>query len=79
MGMETDAIHADESQGAEQGLSLLCDIELDATLQFGSREMPLREVLELGPGMWWSWIGMCPSRWIWWLGTGLWREVKWWW
>ena len=24
--------------------------ELDATLQFGSREMPLREVLELGPG-----------------------------
>ena len=31
-------------------MSLLCDIELDATLQFGSREMPLREVLELGPG-----------------------------
>jgi|ERR1700734_1617223 flagellar motor switch protein FliN/FliY len=34
----------------DQGLGLLCDIELDATLQFGSREMPLREVLELGPG-----------------------------
>ena len=32
------------------GLSLLYDIELDATLQFGSREMPLREVLEIGPG-----------------------------
>ena len=31
-------------------LAVLCDIELDATLQFGSREMPLREVLELGPG-----------------------------
>ena len=32
------------------GLGLLYDIELNATLQFGSREMPLREVLELGPG-----------------------------
>jgi flagellar motor switch protein FliN/FliY len=34
----------------EASLALLYDIELDATLQFGSREMPLREVLELGPG-----------------------------
>ncbi len=34
----------------EAGMSLLFDIELEATLQFGSREMPLREVLELGPG-----------------------------
>src|SRR5271155_5610271 len=32
------------------GVGLLCDVELDATLQFGSREMSLREVLELGPG-----------------------------
>jgi flagellar motor switch protein FliN/FliY len=32
------------------GLELLLDIELDATLQFGSREMLLREVLALGPG-----------------------------
>jgi flagellar motor switch protein FliN/FliY len=29
---------------------LLLDIELDATLRFGSRELPLREVLELGSG-----------------------------
>ena len=29
---------------------LLMEIELDATLQFGSREMPLKEVLALGPG-----------------------------
>jgi flagellar motor switch protein FliN len=50
MGMQTDAIHADESQTAEQALNLLYDLELDATLQFGSREVPLREVLELGPG-----------------------------
>jgi len=39
-----------EATGADPGVGLLCDIELDATLQFGSREMPLREVLELGPG-----------------------------
>jgi flagellar motor switch protein FliN/FliY len=29
---------------------LLLDIELEASLRFGSREMPLNEVLELGPG-----------------------------
>ncbi len=34
----------------EAGMGLLYDIELEATLQFGSREMPLREILELGPG-----------------------------
>jgi flagellar motor switch protein FliN/FliY len=39
-----------EATGIDPNVSLLCDIELDATLQFGSREMPLREVLELGPG-----------------------------
>ena len=33
-----------------QSMGLLADIELEATLQFGSREMALREVLELGPG-----------------------------
>ena len=47
---ETDAIQSDESQTAEQALNVLYDLELDATLQFGSREIPLREVLELGPG-----------------------------
>ncbi len=38
--------------GAESdgGIGLLYDIELDATLQFGSKEMLLRDVLELGPG-----------------------------
>jgi flagellar motor switch protein FliN/FliY len=39
-----------ETAAAEAGAGLLCDIELDATLQFGSRDMALREVLELGPG-----------------------------
>ncbi|HXC94813.1 MAG TPA: FliM/FliN family flagellar motor switch protein [Edaphobacter sp.] len=35
---------------ADSRIGLLGDIELNATLQFGSRELPLREVLELGPG-----------------------------
>jgi flagellar motor switch protein FliN/FliY len=29
---------------------ILLEIELDATLQFGSRELPLKDVLALGPG-----------------------------
>lgn len=33
-----------------QRLELLLDIELEATLRFGAIEMPLKEVLELGPG-----------------------------
>jgi flagellar motor switch protein FliN len=32
------------------GLDLLLDVELEASLRFGSREMPLGEILELGPG-----------------------------
>lgn len=42
--MSTDQTATTEVMGP------LCDIELDATLQFGSRVLPLREVLELGPG-----------------------------
>ncbi len=36
--------------GGAATLALMNDIELEATLQFGSRELSLREVLELGPG-----------------------------
>lgn len=32
------------------GTGLLLDVELEATLRFGCREMPLGEILELGPG-----------------------------
>lgn len=32
------------------GLELLLDVELEASLRFGSREMQLAEILELGPG-----------------------------
>lgn len=39
-----------ENTAIESKIDLLCDIELDATLRFGVREMALQEVLELGPG-----------------------------
>jgi len=32
------------------GLELLLDVELEASLRFGCRELPLGEILELGPG-----------------------------
>lgn len=36
--------------GNNRRFDLLLDIELEATLRFGALELPLREVLELGPG-----------------------------
>lgn len=39
-----------ETTNFESKIGLLSDIDLDATLRFGSREMTLEEVLELGPG-----------------------------
>lgn len=36
--------------GLSPGLDLLLDVELEATLRFGCREIPLGELLELGPG-----------------------------
>lgn len=35
---------------ARSGYELLLDVELEATLRFGCRELPLSEILELGPG-----------------------------
>ena len=51
MSLDETQSQADES-GAKMDsrFEMLLDIELEATLQFGSRELPLREVLELGPG-----------------------------
>lgn len=40
----------DTSLANRPGVDLLLDIELEATLRFGSRELPLGEILELGPG-----------------------------
>lgn len=39
-----------ESATSARGLDLLLDVELEASLRFGSREMPLSQVVELGPG-----------------------------
>jgi flagellar motor switch protein FliN len=36
--------------GLSPGLDLLLDVELEAALRFGGREMPLGEILDLGPG-----------------------------
>jgi flagellar motor switch protein FliN len=36
--------------GLSAGLQLLLDVELEASLRFGAREMPLGEILDLGPG-----------------------------
>jgi len=43
---------ADSSPGAalSPGIELLLDVELEASLRFGCREMPLGELLDLGPG-----------------------------
>ncbi len=48
-----DESHAPASTPAVQtslGVELLLDVELEATLRFGCREMPLGEILDLGPG-----------------------------
>jgi flagellar motor switch protein FliN len=38
------------AQALSAGVELLLDVELEATLRFGCREMPLGEILDLGPG-----------------------------
>jgi flagellar motor switch protein FliN len=42
---------ASSAQGTlSPGIELLLDVELEAALRFGCREMPLGEILDLGPG-----------------------------
>lgn len=38
------------SPGAGSGIELLLDVELEATLRFGCRELLLGEILDMGPG-----------------------------
>lgn len=40
----------DSKSGKNVGLELLLDVELEASLRFGCRELPLSEILDLGPG-----------------------------
>lgn len=44
---ETDPL---QSAAISPGIELLLDVELEASLRFGCREMPLGEILDLGPG-----------------------------
>jgi flagellar motor switch protein FliN/FliY len=49
--MNSDDVIAETSDPVQMSTrDLLMEIELDATLQFGRREVPLREVLALGLG-----------------------------
>jgi flagellar motor switch protein FliN len=41
---------APAAPAASPGIELLLDVELDVALRFGCREMPLGEILDLGPG-----------------------------
>jgi len=41
---------SDPPSAISPGVELLLDVELDASLRFGCREMPLGEILDLGPG-----------------------------
>ncbi len=45
---DSDAPRA--AAGLSPGLELLLDVELEAALRFGCREMPLGEILDMGPG-----------------------------
>jgi flagellar motor switch protein FliN/FliY len=38
------------SNSLSAGIELLLDVELEATLRFGCKELPLAEILDLGPG-----------------------------
>jgi flagellar motor switch protein FliN len=49
--LEQGAVRPEPVKAAlSSGLELLLDVELEASLRFGCREMPLGEILELGPG-----------------------------
>jgi flagellar motor switch protein FliN len=39
-----------QAPAVSPGIELLLDVELEATLRFGCREMPLGQILDLGPG-----------------------------
>lgn len=39
-----------DGAASASGFDLLLDVELEASLRFGARELPLGEILELGPG-----------------------------
>ncbi|MGA7106385.1 MAG: FliM/FliN family flagellar motor switch protein [Terracidiphilus sp.] len=49
-GQSSKSCAETETSMGNSGFELLFDVELEATLRFGCRELPLSEILELGPG-----------------------------
>jgi flagellar motor switch protein FliN/FliY len=49
-GVQIECETPDTQSGLSAGVELLLDVELEASLRFGCCEMPLGEILELGPG-----------------------------
>ena len=47
---KTEAVPELKPAAIGSGVELLLDVELEASLRFGSKEMPLGEILNLGPG-----------------------------
>ena len=62
-----------------QNINLFLDIELEASLRFGARELPLREVLDLGPGDVVELTAISAIRWTCWWATRSWPAAKWCW
>lgn len=50
MDANANEVAANSQTAAVSARDLLMEIELDATLQFGSRELPLKDVLALSSG-----------------------------
>jgi len=49
-GEEANGVATGRRTALSPGVELLLDVELEASLRFGCREMPLGDILELGPG-----------------------------
>jgi flagellar motor switch protein FliN len=49
-GQEAPGATVSPGTALSPGIELLLDVELEVSLRFGSREMPLGELLDLGPG-----------------------------
>jgi flagellar motor switch protein FliN len=50
LGEERSAALANPFQGPSSNLDLLFDVQLEATIRFGGRQLLLREILSLSPG-----------------------------
>jgi flagellar motor switch protein FliN/FliY len=49
--VEASATHAEVPAARNANLELVLDVNLDATIRFGQKQMLLRDILELHPGV----------------------------